>query len=104
MKTEQINHGLASRLCKLVISSLAPHQLERGYLMVLGTENHDLPSFVVMISQGRGQMQALFSHLWGTVSCQENIRGFNSVLRETLCFILAIHKEWLVKIVGRPWT
>jgi hypothetical protein len=31
----------------------------------LGSPNRDLPSFVVMISQGRGQMQALFSHLWG---------------------------------------
>jgi hypothetical protein len=31
----------------------------------LGSANEDLPSFVVMISQGRGQMQALFSHLWG---------------------------------------
>jgi hypothetical protein len=31
----------------------------------LGSENENLPAFVVMISQGRGQMQALFSHLWG---------------------------------------
>jgi len=32
----------------------------------LGSLNDDLPSFVVMISQGFGNMQALFSRLWGS--------------------------------------
>ena len=32
----------------------------------LGTENRDLPSFVVLISQGFGNMQALSSRFWGS--------------------------------------
>ena len=31
----------------------------------LGSPNRNLPSFVVMISKGRGQSQALYSRLWG---------------------------------------
>jgi len=32
----------------------------------LGSENNSLPAFVVLISQGFGNMQALFSRLWGS--------------------------------------
>src|SRR5262249_55499917 len=32
----------------------------------LGSENENLPAFVVMISDGGGQKQALFSRLWGS--------------------------------------
>jgi hypothetical protein len=65
MYTEQINHSPA------VTFMQTGHQLPGRPSMGawlsygLGSVNQDLPSFVVMISQGRGQMQALFSHLWG---------------------------------------
>jgi hypothetical protein len=32
----------------------------------LGSMNENLPSYVVMISKGRGQSQALYSRLWGS--------------------------------------
>jgi hypothetical protein len=65
MHTEQINHSPA------VTFMQTGHQLPGRPSMGawlsygLGSSNQDLPTFVVMISRGRGQMQALFSHLWG---------------------------------------
>lgn len=65
MLTEQINHSPA------VTFMQTGHQLPGRPSMGawlsygLGSANKNLPDFVVMISQGRGQMQALFSHLWG---------------------------------------
>lgn len=65
MVTEQINHSPA------VTFMQTGHQLPGRPSMGawlsygLGSANADLPAFVVMISKGRGQMQALFSHLWG---------------------------------------
>ena len=32
----------------------------------LGSENENLPAYIVMISRGRGQLQALYDRLWGT--------------------------------------
>jgi len=66
MKTEQINHGPG--ITFMQTGHQLPGRPSMGAWLSygLGTENQDLPSFVVMISQGRGQMQALFSHLWGT--------------------------------------
>jgi len=65
MLTEQINHSPA------VTFMQTGHQLPGRPSMGawlsygLGSASQNLPTFVVMISQGRGQMQALFSHLWG---------------------------------------
>jgi hypothetical protein len=65
MLTEQINHSPA------VTFMQTGHQLPGRPSMGawlsygLGSSSQDLPTFVVMISRGRGQMQALFSHLWG---------------------------------------
>jgi len=65
MFTEQINHGPGVTFMQT--GHQIPGRPSIGAWMSygLGSENQDLPSFVVMISQGRGQMQALFSHLWG---------------------------------------
>lgn len=65
MMTEQINHGPA--ITFMQTGNQIPGRPSIGAWMSygLGAANRDLPSFVVMISQGRGQMQALFSHLWG---------------------------------------
>ena len=57
--------GPASRSCRPGIRFPAGPRSAQWLSYGLGSSNHDLPSFVVMISQGRGQMQALFSHLWG---------------------------------------
>ena len=65
MMTEQINHGPG--ITFMQTGNQLPGRPSIGAWLSygLGSANADLPSFVVMISQGRGQMQALFSHLWG---------------------------------------
>lgn len=65
MTTEQINHGPGITFMQTGHQLPGRPAVGAWLSYGLGTENRDLPSFVVMISQGRGQMQALFSHLWG---------------------------------------
>jgi hypothetical protein len=63
--TEQINHGPGVTFMQTGHQLPGRPSIGAWLSYGLGTANADLPSFVVMISQGRGQMQALFSHLWG---------------------------------------
>ncbi|MFO0902228.1 MAG: DUF1501 domain-containing protein [Pirellulales bacterium] len=65
MTTEQINHGPG--ITFMQTGHQLPGRPSFGAWLSygLGSANDNLPTFVVMISQGRGQMQALFSHLWG---------------------------------------
>jgi hypothetical protein len=65
MTTEQINHGPGITFMQTGHQIPGRPAIGAWLSYGLGTTNRDLPSFVVMISQGRGQMQALFSHLWG---------------------------------------
>ena len=65
MTTEQINHGPGITFMQTGHQIPGRPAIGAWLSYGLGSANHDLPSFVVMISQGRGQMQALFSHLWG---------------------------------------
>jgi len=66
MQTEQINHGPGITFMQTGHPLPGRPSIGAWLSYGLGSENRELPSFVVMISQGRGQMQALFSHLWGT--------------------------------------
>ncbi len=65
MFTEQINHGPGVTFMQTGHPLPGRPAIGAWLSYGLGNLNTDLPSFVVMISQGRGQMQALFSHLWG---------------------------------------
>ncbi len=65
MTTEQINHGPGITFMQTGHPIPGRPAIGAWLSYGLGSDSHDLPSFVVMISQGRGQMQALFSHLWG---------------------------------------
>ncbi len=65
MMTEQINHGPGITFMQTGHQLPGRPSVGAWLSYGLGSANRDLPSFVVMISQGRGQMQALFSHLWG---------------------------------------
>jgi hypothetical protein len=65
MMTEQINHGPGVTFMQTGFQIPGRPSIGAWLSYGLGSANADLPSFVVMISQGRGQMQALFSHLWG---------------------------------------
>lgn len=64
--TEAINHDPA--ITYITTGSQQPGRASMGAWLSygLGSENENLPAFVVMISQGRGQKQALFSRLWGS--------------------------------------
>jgi len=66
MTTEQINHGPGITFMQTGHQLPGRPSVGAWLSYGLGSSNRDLPSFVVMISQGRGQMQALFSHLWGS--------------------------------------
>jgi len=65
MVTEQINHGPGMTFMQTGHQLPGRPSMGAWLSYGLGNASRDLPSFVVMISQGRGQMQALFSHLWG---------------------------------------
>ncbi len=65
MMTEQINHGPGITFMQTGHQIPGRPAVGAWLSYGLGSTNANLPSFVVMISQGRGQMQALFSHLWG---------------------------------------
>jgi hypothetical protein len=65
MTTEQINHGPGVTFMQTGFQIPGRPSMGSWLSYGLGSANANLPAFVVMISQGRGQMQALFSHLWG---------------------------------------
>lgn len=65
MMTEQINHGPGITFMQTGHQLPGRPSVGAWLSYGLGSANQDLPAFVVMISQGRGQMQALFAHLWG---------------------------------------
>jgi hypothetical protein len=66
MHTEAVNHDPA--ITYINTGSQQPGRPSMGAWLSygLGSENQNMPSYVVMISRGRGQLQALYSRLWGS--------------------------------------
>ena len=64
MNTEAINHDPA--ITYINTGSQQPGKPSMGSWLSygLGSMNRDLPDYVVMISRGRGNFQALYSRLW----------------------------------------
>jgi hypothetical protein len=64
--TEAINHDPA--ITYITTGNQQPGRPSMGAWLSygLGAETENLPAFAVMISQGRGQKQALYSRLWGS--------------------------------------
>ena len=64
--TEAINHDPA--ITYINTGSQQPGRASMGAWLSygLGAETENMPAFIAMISQGRGQKQALFSRLWGS--------------------------------------
>ncbi len=64
--TEAINHDPA--ITYITTGSQQPGRASMGAWLSygLGSENENMPAFTVMISQGRGQKQALYARLWGS--------------------------------------
>jgi hypothetical protein len=66
VNTEAINHDPA--ITYIATGAQQPGRPSMGSWLSygLGSENENMPAYVVMISQGRGQKQALYSRLWGS--------------------------------------
>jgi len=73
--TEAINHGPGVTLMQTG-SQLAGRPSMGAWLSYgLGSECRDLPAFVVLVSQGVGQMQALLSRYWGSAFLPSEHQG-----------------------------
>jgi len=66
MKTEAINHDPA--ITYINTGSQQPGKASMGSWLSygLGSMNRNLPDYVVMISRGKGNLQALYARLWGS--------------------------------------
>ncbi len=75
MHTDAINHGPAVTLMQTG-SQLAGRPSIGAWLSYgLGNESKELPAFVVLVSQGVGQMQALLSRYWGSAFLPSEHQG-----------------------------
>lgn len=68
LNTEAINHDPATTMIQTGSQQPGRPSLGAWLSYGLGSENHNLPAFVVMISQGSGNKtdQPIFSRLWGS--------------------------------------
>ncbi len=65
MHTEAINHDPAITYINTGTQQVGKPSMGSWLSYGLGAINDNLPAYVVMISKGRGQSQALYSRLWG---------------------------------------
>jgi hypothetical protein len=66
MHTEAINHDPAVTFFQTGFQLAGRPSIGSWIAYGLGTENKDLPAFVVMVSQGSGNSQALADRAWGS--------------------------------------
>ena len=66
MHTEAVNHDPAITFINTGAQQPGKPSLGAWLSYGLGSENQNMPGYVVMISRGRGQLQALYSRLWGS--------------------------------------
>jgi hypothetical protein len=66
LHTEAINHDPAVTFFQTGFQLAGRPSIGSWLSYGLGSENKDLPSFVVLISQGRGNAQALADRMWGS--------------------------------------
>jgi len=64
--TEAINHDPAITAINTGVQQPGKPSLGAWLDWGMGSPNKDLPGYVVMISKGRGQSQALYDRLWGS--------------------------------------
>ena len=65
MNTEAINHDPAMTYINTGTQQVGKPSMGAWLSYGLGSMNDNLPAYVVMISKGKGQQQALFARLWG---------------------------------------
>jgi len=66
MHTEQINHDPAVTFAQTGFQLAGRPSMGAWVSYGLGSENQDLPAYVVMVSQGKGNAQALADRAWGS--------------------------------------
>ena len=66
MHTEAINHDPAITYINTGVQQPGKPSLGAWLSYGLGSETENMPAYVVMISRGRGQLQALYDRLWGS--------------------------------------
>ena len=66
MNTEAINHDPAITYINTGSQQQGKPSMGAWLSYGLGSMNRDLPDYVVMISRGKGNFQALYSRLWGS--------------------------------------
>jgi hypothetical protein len=66
VRTEAINHDPAVTFCQTGFQLAGRPSIGAWISYGLGSENKDLPAFVVMVSQGKGNAQALADRSWGS--------------------------------------
>jgi hypothetical protein len=66
MQTEQINHDPAVTFCQTGFQLAGRPSIGSWISYGLGSENKDLPAFIVMVSQGVGGTQALADRMWNS--------------------------------------
>ena len=77
MNTDAINHDPAITFIQTGIQQPRPPSMGSWVSYGLGSENENLPAFVVLISQASGLNvdQPLFSRLWGSGFLPSNYQG-----------------------------
>ncbi len=65
MYTEAVNHDPAITYINTGVQQQGKPALGSWLSYGLGSENDNMPAYIVMISRGRGQLQALYDRLWG---------------------------------------
>jgi hypothetical protein len=66
MNTEAINHDPAITYINTGLQAPGRPSMGAWLSYGLGSTNENMPGYVVMISRGRGNLQALYSRLWGS--------------------------------------
>jgi hypothetical protein len=66
LNTEAINHDPAITFINTGVQQPGNASLGSWVSYGLGSPNKDMPAYIVMISRGPGQKQALYSRLWGS--------------------------------------
>ena len=66
MHTEAVNHDPAITYINTGSQIVGHPSLGAWLSYGIGSENHNLPSYITMISKGVGNPQALYSRLWGS--------------------------------------
>ena len=87
MHTDAINHDPAITFIQTGSQQPGRPSLGAWLSYGLGSENQNLPAYVVLISQSTraGNGQPLFSRLWDLGSCPPSIRASSSVRSATRC-------------------